>query len=171
MTLMTIADSHTPFALGSASEFFSVSRPCTPLKTLLSIAVAWICRCNKIAAAIFVTLHDVVIWAMPAIYFAEYHLGCWSLHRPGGASWCVSGNLGCTITWIGMYFRGSFGLRFGPAFVGSLFSPFVGDHRLFFDANAREPERECLKKLFKRRSSARANIFPTRCVANQECLD
>ena len=52
------------------------------LKTLLSIAVAWVCRCNKIAAAIAVTLHDVLIFVMPAIYFAEYRLGLWTLHRP-----------------------------------------------------------------------------------------
>jgi uncharacterized protein (DUF2062 family) len=82
--------------------------------------VAWIFRCNKIAAAIAVTLHDVLIWAMPAIYVAEYHLGCWSLQRPVAQR---------------VHFR-QFGLRdymhwhvfsrvvwptFWPAFIGSLF--------------------------------------------------
>src|SRR5438067_7554442 len=81
MTLMTIADTPHSIALGSAIGIFFGFTPLYPLKTLLSIAVAWVCRCNKIAAAIAVTLHDVVIWAMPAIYIAEYHLGCWSLHR------------------------------------------------------------------------------------------
>ena len=51
-------------------------------RTLLSIAVAWVFRCNKVAAAIAVTLHDVLIFVMPAIYFAEYKVGCWALHRP-----------------------------------------------------------------------------------------
>src|SRR5437867_11811925 len=82
MTLMAIADTPHSIALGSAIGIFFGFTPLYPLKTLLSIGVAWVSRCNKIAAAIAVTLHDVVIWAMPAIYFAEYHLGCWSLHRP-----------------------------------------------------------------------------------------
>jgi len=82
MTLMAIADTPHSIALGSAIGIFFGFTPLYPLKTLLSIAVAWVCRCNKIAAAIAVTLHDVLIWAMPAIYVAEYHLGCWSLNRP-----------------------------------------------------------------------------------------
>jgi uncharacterized protein (DUF2062 family) len=82
MTLMTIADTPHSIALGSAIGIFFGFTPLYPLKTLLSIAVAWVFRCNKIAAAIAVTLHDVVIWAMPAIYVAEYHLGCWILNRP-----------------------------------------------------------------------------------------
>jgi len=81
MFLMTIADTPHSIALGSAIGIFFGFTPLYPLKTLLSIAAAWICRCNKIAAAIAVTLHDVLIWAMPAIYVAEYQLGCWSLGR------------------------------------------------------------------------------------------
>jgi len=120
MTLMAIADTPHSIALGSAIGIFFGFTPLYPLKTLLSIAVAWIFRCNKIAAAIAVTLHDVVIWAMPAIYVAEYHLGCWSIGRPAAQR---------------VHFR-QFGLRdyvhwhvfsrvvwptFWPAFVGSLF--------------------------------------------------
>lgn len=82
MTLMAIADTPHSIALGSAIGIFFGFTPLYPLKTLLSIAVAWICRCNKIAAAIAVTLHDVMIWAMPALYVAEYHFGCWILNRP-----------------------------------------------------------------------------------------
>src|SRR5437899_12593164 len=72
MTLMAIADTPHSIALGSAIGIFFGFTPLYPLKTLLSIAVAWICRCNKIGAAIAVSLHDVLIWAMPALYFAEY---------------------------------------------------------------------------------------------------
>ena len=46
----------------------------------LSIAVAWIFRCNKIAAAIAVTLHDIILPFMPAIYWWEYKIGYWILH-------------------------------------------------------------------------------------------
>src|ERR1700730_14066397 len=81
MTLMTIADTPPSIALGSAIGIFFGFTPLYSLKTLLSIALAWICRCNKVAAAIAVTLHDVLIFAMPAIYFAEYKIGCWALHR------------------------------------------------------------------------------------------
>jgi len=81
MTLMTIADTPHSIALGSAIGIFFGFTPLYTLKTLLSIAVAWICRCNKIAAAIAVTVHDVAIFAMPAIYLAEYKLGCWTLGR------------------------------------------------------------------------------------------
>jgi uncharacterized protein (DUF2062 family) len=82
MTLMAIADTPHSIALGSAIGIFFGFTPLYSLKTLLSIALAWICRCNKVAAAIAVTVHDVAIFAMPAIYFAEYKLGCWTLHRP-----------------------------------------------------------------------------------------
>ena len=82
MTLMTIADTPHSIAFGSAIGIFFGFTPLYPLKTILSIAVAWICRCNKVAAAIAVTLHDVLIFAMPAIYFAEYKLGCQVLQRP-----------------------------------------------------------------------------------------
>ncbi len=120
MTLMAIADTPHSIALGSAIGIFFGFTPLYPLKTLLSIAVAWACRCNKIAAAIAVTLHDVMIWAMPALYLAEYQFGCWILNRPAAQR---------------VHFR-QFGLRdyvhwhvfsrvvwptFWPAFVGSLF--------------------------------------------------
>jgi len=82
MTLVTMADTPHSIALGSAIGIFFGFTPLWSLKTLLSIALAWICRCNKIAAAIAVTVHDVLIFVMPAIYFAEYKVGCWALRRP-----------------------------------------------------------------------------------------
>jgi len=82
MTLVTMADTPHSIALGSAIGIFFGFTPLWSLKTLLSIAVAWICRCNKIAAAIAVTVHDALIFVMPAIYFAEYKVGCWTLRRP-----------------------------------------------------------------------------------------
>ena len=82
MTLMAIADTPHSIALGSAIGIFFGFTPLYGLKTLLSIAFAWILRCNKIAAAVAVTLHDVLIFLMPALYFAEYRVGCWILARP-----------------------------------------------------------------------------------------
>ena len=120
MTLMTIADTPHSIALGSAIGIFFGFTPLYPLKTLLSIAVAWICRCNKIAAAISVTLHDLVIWAMPAIYIAEYHLGCWSLRRPAAHRVRFRQfGLGDYLDWH--VFSRVVWPTFWPAFVGSLF--------------------------------------------------
>jgi uncharacterized protein (DUF2062 family) len=120
MTLMAIADTPHSIALGSAIGIFFGFTPLYPLKTLLSIFVAWIFRCNKVAAAIAVTVHDVLIWAMPAIYLAEYKLGCWSLHRPAvprvhlrqfGLRHFMHWHVFSQLVWP----------TFWPAFVGSLF--------------------------------------------------
>lgn len=116
MTLMAIADTPHSVAFGSAIGIFFGFTPLYPLKTLLSIAVAWISRCNKVAAAIAVTLHDVLIFAMPAIYFAEYKLGCWILSRPTRVklhSWHFS--IHDYLSW------GSFAKYVWPAFIGSMF--------------------------------------------------
>jgi uncharacterized protein (DUF2062 family) len=120
VTLMAIADTPHSIAFGSAIGIFFGFTPLYPLKTLLSIAVAWVFRCNKIAAAIAVTLHDVMIWAMPALYVGEYHFGCWILNQPVGqrihfrqfrlhdyVHWDVFSR----VVWP----------TFWPAFVGSLF--------------------------------------------------
>jgi uncharacterized protein (DUF2062 family) len=82
MTLMAIADTPHSIALGSAIGIFFGFTPLYSLKTLLSIAFAWIFRCSKIAAAVAVTVHDVAIFAMPAVYVAEYRLGCWIVRIP-----------------------------------------------------------------------------------------
>jgi uncharacterized protein (DUF2062 family) len=120
MTLMTIADTPHSIALGSAIGIFFGFSPLYPLKTLLSIVVAWICRCNKIAAAIAVTLHDVLIWVMPAVYVAEYQFGCWILNRPAAQRVhfrqfrlhdYVHGHVFSRVIWP----------TFWPAFIGSLF--------------------------------------------------
>jgi uncharacterized protein len=116
MTLMTIADTPHSVAFGSAIGIFFGFTPLYPLKTLLSILAAWICRCNKLAAAIAVTVHDVLIFAMPAIYFAEYKLGCRVLHRPPRVkvhSWHFS--VHDYLSW------GLFSKFVWPALIGSLF--------------------------------------------------
>src|SRR5437764_14221448 len=75
MTLMALPDTPHSIALGSAIGIFFGFTPLLSMKTLLSIAVAWLCKCNKIAAAIAVTLHDVILPIMPAIYFWQYKIG------------------------------------------------------------------------------------------------
>ena len=78
--LVTIADTPHSIALGVAIGIFFGFTPLWSLKTLLSIAVAWLCKSNKIAAAISVQLHDLILPFMPAIYIWEYKVGFWALH-------------------------------------------------------------------------------------------
>ncbi len=80
MTLMAIKDTPHSIALGSAIGIFFGFTPLFSLKTLLSIGVAWIFKSNKLAAAIAVTLHDVLLPVMPAIYLWEYKLGMWAIY-------------------------------------------------------------------------------------------
>jgi uncharacterized protein (DUF2062 family) len=83
VTLMTLTDTPHSIALGSAIGIFFSFTPLLTLKTLLSIAVAWLCKCNKIAAVIAVTLHDILLPVMPAIYLWQYKIGMRVLHgRP-----------------------------------------------------------------------------------------
>src|ERR1700719_3497550 len=116
MTLMAIADTPHSIALGSAIGIFFGFTPLWSMKTLLSIAAAWACRCNKIAAAIAATFHAVILFVMPAVYFAEYKLGCWMLHRPPPAH-RIRFHFG-----LHDYLNGDLFLRVvWPAIIGSLF--------------------------------------------------
>lgn len=82
--LVTIEDSPHSIALGVAIGIFFGFTPLWSLKTLLSIGVAWLAGANKIAAAISVQLHDLILPFMPAIYLWEYKIGFWILsgHLP-----------------------------------------------------------------------------------------
>ncbi len=72
--LVTIEDTPHSIALGVAIGIFFGFTPLWSLKTLLSIAVAWVCKSNKIAAAISVQLHDLILPFMPAIYLWDTSL-------------------------------------------------------------------------------------------------
>lgn len=78
--LMDIEDSPHAIALGVAIGIFFGFSPLWSLKTLLSIAIAWLFNSNKVAAALSVTLHDVILPFMPAIYWWEYKLGYYALN-------------------------------------------------------------------------------------------
>ncbi len=42
--------------------------------------MAWVLGSNKIAAAVSVQLHDLLLPFMPAIYLWEYKLGYWAMY-------------------------------------------------------------------------------------------
>src|SRR4249919_3066379 len=78
--LVTIEDTPHSIALGVAIGIFFGFTPLWSLKTLLSILVAWLFKSNKIAAAISVQLHDLILPFMPAIYLWEYKFGYWAIY-------------------------------------------------------------------------------------------
>jgi len=78
--LVTIEASPHAIAFGVAIGIFFGFTPLWSLKTLLSIGVAWLMGGNKIAAAISVQLHDLILPFMPAIYLWEYKIGFWVLN-------------------------------------------------------------------------------------------
>lgn len=78
--VLTLDDTPHSVALGLSIGFFFGFTPLFGLKTLLAIVIAWICRSNKVAAAIGVTLHDLILPALPAILLWEYKIGMWVLH-------------------------------------------------------------------------------------------
>jgi len=56
--------------------------PLISIKTILAIVLAWLFRCNRIAAAIAVTLHDITLPLSPFLARFEYGLGHWLLTHP-----------------------------------------------------------------------------------------
>lgn len=81
MTLMTLPDTPHAIALGSAVGMFFGFTPLFGMKTLLSITVAWLLKSNKIAAVITVTLHDLILPLVPAMFYWQYKLGMWAMYH------------------------------------------------------------------------------------------
>lgn len=74
----------TPHAIAGGigiGVFFGFS-PLFGVKTLLSLATAWLTRCSKIAAVIAVSLHDVVWPFLPFLLRIQYDIGYWILSNP-----------------------------------------------------------------------------------------
>ena len=82
LRLLAIRDTPNAIAGGMAIGVFFGFSPLFGLKTLLSIFFAWLTRCNILAAAIAVTLHDIAIPFMPVLYRWEYQIGYWILSDP-----------------------------------------------------------------------------------------
>src|SRR2546426_6703842 len=82
LKLLAIRDTPNAIAGGVAIGIFFGFTPLVGLKTLLSIFVAWLTRCNILAAAIAVTLHDVALPFMPVLFRWEYNIGYWLLSDP-----------------------------------------------------------------------------------------
>ncbi|MFZ9920052.1 MAG: DUF2062 domain-containing protein [Terrimicrobiaceae bacterium] len=78
--LLALQDAPHALAGGVAIGMFIGFTPLFGLKTLLCLGLAWLLRCNPIAAVIAVTLHDVVTPFWPVILEVEYKIG-WGFLR------------------------------------------------------------------------------------------
>ena len=77
--LLGLHDSPTSLAGGVAIGIFVGFTPLFGLKTLICLGLAYVLRCNPIAAVIAVTLHDVCAPIWPVILEMEYEIGTWIL--------------------------------------------------------------------------------------------
>jgi uncharacterized protein len=80
--LLAIRDTPNAIAGGVAIGIFFGFTPLFGLKTVLSIFIAWVFRCNLLAAFIGVTLHDVAFFFLPVILRIEYDVGYWVISSP-----------------------------------------------------------------------------------------
>jgi uncharacterized protein (DUF2062 family) len=80
--LVRLHDTPHSIAGGTAVGVFFGFTPFFGFKTLLGIGVAWGFRCSRVAAAVGVALHDVVIPLMPMLLRVEYGIGYWMLSHP-----------------------------------------------------------------------------------------
>jgi len=80
--LVHLKDKPRAIAVGAAVGIFFGFIPLWGLKTLLAIGLARLLRGSLVAAAIAVTLHDVVLPLMPLLLRWEYDIGYWLLHYP-----------------------------------------------------------------------------------------
>lgn len=77
--LLELRDTPHAIAGGVAIGMFIGFTPLFGLKTLLCLALAYLLRCNPIAAVIAVSLHDVVTPFWPVLLKLEYDIGSWML--------------------------------------------------------------------------------------------
>jgi len=80
--LATLRDRPHAIAGGIAIGVFFGFMPLFGVKTLLALGAAWLFRCNKIAAVVVVSLHDLLTPFAPIILRAEYQIGYWALSHP-----------------------------------------------------------------------------------------
>ena len=77
--LLGLRDTPHAIAGGVAIGMFIGFTPLFGLKTLLCLGLAYLLRCNPIAAVIAVSLHDVVTPFWPVLLKFEYDIGAWVL--------------------------------------------------------------------------------------------
>jgi hypothetical protein len=131
MTLMTLPDTPHNIALGAAIGMFFGFTPLFTMKTLLAFFITWLFRANKTAAVITVTLHDVLLPLVPAMFFWQYRLGMWALyHRVPQRAGFRRVPLSDWMEWTTFLTMGR------PILVGSLFFAVPGAILVYFGLRA-----------------------------------
>lgn len=82
LRLLALRDTPEAIAGGVAIGILMGFTPLFGLKTLLSIAVAWVFRANLIATVLSVTLFDLALPLMPFLMRLEYQVGYWLMSDP-----------------------------------------------------------------------------------------
>jgi uncharacterized protein (DUF2062 family) len=77
--LVELHDTPHAIAGGVAIGMFIGFTPLFGIKTLLCLGLAYLLRCNPIAAVIAVSLHDVITPFWPVLLKIEYEIGAWIL--------------------------------------------------------------------------------------------
>ncbi len=114
-SLGELRDAPHAIALGIAIGVFFGFLPLWGVKTLVSLGAAWLLRANKIAAVVFVNLHDLLLPFMPFLMAWEFHIGNHLLGRePGTVSQLGHLQLHELLRWTTFAHFGE------PIFVGSL---------------------------------------------------
>lgn len=80
--LSELRDKPEAIAIGIASGVFFGFIPLVGFKTLLAMGTAKMARGNIVAAAVAVTLHDVLLPLAPFLLRWEYQFGYWLLSHP-----------------------------------------------------------------------------------------
>lgn len=80
--LVSLKDTPHSIAGGIAIGMFMGFSPLIGLKTALAVGLAWVLRCNMVAAAVAVSLHDVFMPLWPFLLRLEYDIGYWLLNVP-----------------------------------------------------------------------------------------
>ncbi len=80
--LKAIKDTPHAVAVGVAAGVFFGFTPLVGLKTLLALGFTRLFRGNLLAAAIVVTLHDVLLPVAPLLLRWEYDVGYWLVSHP-----------------------------------------------------------------------------------------
>lgn len=123
--LHAIEDTPHAISFGFAIGVFFGFVPLFGIKTLLSVLVAWLCRTNKIAAFVGVTLHDVLLPFTPFLLRLEFQIGFWLLSHPhhfAPKMRLQHSRLHEMLSWTNMLKTGG-PLLLGAVVTGALFAP------------------------------------------------
>jgi len=80
--LLELKDNPHAVAGGLAIGVLVGFTPLFGVKTLLALGLAWVLRCNPIAAVIAVSLHDLLTPFTPFMLRFEYDIGFWLMNHP-----------------------------------------------------------------------------------------